>query len=77
MNTHSIHSSISPFQFLLRKFNQFNRIRGAESSNIHRSKSEQNHQTLTRGPQKNTRNQIVRGIEKSIWYRQDFINQNK
>ena len=66
MNTHSIHSSISPSQFLTRKFNQFNHIRDAEKPGTQQSKSEKNQPILTRNPEKIVENKIVRGIEKAM-----------
>jgi hypothetical protein len=66
MNTHSIHSSISPSQFLTRKSNHFNRIRDAENPGAQQSRPEKNQPGLTRNPGKIVENQIVRGIEKAM-----------
>ncbi len=66
MNTHSIQSSFAPFQFLARKFNQFNRNIGAENRHINPSEYKTKQPTLTGNPQKIVENQLVQGIQKVV-----------
>lgn len=65
MNPHSIHSFSSPFQFLARKFNQFNHVRDAENYGTQRSRPGKNQPALAGSPEKIVENQVVRRIEKA------------
>jgi hypothetical protein len=66
MNTHSIHSSISPFQLLARNFNQFTRVREGRRPDIQQSPAEKNQSVFVKNPEKVVENRVVRGIETAI-----------
>lgn len=66
MNTHSIHTSISPFQFLARNTKQFNHDRVTENKGIQQSLPEANQPALSSRPDKIVENHVVHGIQKAI-----------
>lgn len=68
MNTQSVQSFISPFQFLTQKFNPFNRVCDCDSETpvAYQSKPEINQSPFNHNPQKIVENQLIRSIEKAM-----------
>ena len=66
MNSHSIHNSISPFQFLARNTQRFNHALVSDNTGIQQLAPYQNQPALNSSPEKIIENQIIRGIQKAI-----------
>ncbi len=66
MSTQSIQSSLSSFQFLTRKLNQFSRVHTSETPKSNLPLLETNQPLLTTAPEKISENHIVNGVQKAI-----------
>lgn len=66
MNSHSVQSSFSPFQFLTRKLNQFHRVHSSEPPITNRARHEDSQPLFSVSPEKILENHVVNGIQKVI-----------
>jgi hypothetical protein len=66
MSTQSIQSSLSSFQFLTRKLNQFSRVHTPETPKSNLPQLETNQPLLTTAPEKIAEHHIVNGVQKAI-----------